>query len=193
MTADHGRRGKRVMGTKATVAIAALWILLSGAFTSVRAQQPQIPTLQVCNQTQVKGKALVKIASRSDATHAGAFTVLVELKCDPSGTGYPMGTLEIKDLSMSDSTVQGTITAVTFEQVTSTGKYSPTAYLNGRCKVLQVSGCRFWLMIADNKPANQTGTADVIGFLVFNGTGQRVAYGTGPVVEGDVAVAPTGN
>jgi len=181
------------LGTRTIVAIAAFCIPLLIAFTSVFAQQPQIPTLQVCNQTQVKGKALVKIANRSDAVHAGTFTVLIDMKCKPDGTGYPLGTFEIIDLSMSDSIVQGVISAVTFEQVTSTGKHSPTVYLNGRCKAENVRGCRFWVMIADNKGARQKGTPDVVGFLVLNGAGKRVAYGTGPVVEGDIAVFPASN
>lgn len=181
------------MVTRVIISIVTVCILLSGAFTLLCAQQPQIPTLQVCNQTQVKGKALVKIASRSDAIHSGIFTVIVDLKCDPAGTGYPAGTLKIVGLSMSDSLVQGTITAASIEQMTSTGKHTPTVYLNGRCKAGNVKGCRFWLMIADNKQPNASGTPDVVGFLVFNGAGQRVAYGTGPVVEGDIDVAPTGN
>jgi hypothetical protein len=36
-------------------------------------------------------------------------------------------------------------------------------------------------------------TADVVSFLVFDGTGKRIAYGTGPLVDGDIKVAPTGN
>ena len=181
------------MVTRVIISIVALCILLSGAFTLLRAQQPQIPTLQVCNKTQVEGKALVKIASRSDAVHKGTFTILIKLGCDPAGTGYPVGTLEIVKLSMSDSLVQGVITAVSFEQVTSTGKHTPTVYLNGRCKVEKASGCRFWLMIADNKKPNAKGTPDVVSFLVLDGSGKRVAYGTGPVVEGDIEVAPMGN
>ena len=95
------------MVTRVIISIVTVCILLSGAFTLLCAQQPQIPTLQVCNKTQVQGKALVKIASRSDVNHSGAFTVIVDLKCDPMGTGYPAGTLKIVDLSMSDSIVQG--------------------------------------------------------------------------------------
>ena len=53
-------------------------------------------------------------------------------------------------------------------------------------------GCRFWLMLADNKQANAQGTPDVVGFLIFDGTGKRVAYGTGPVVDGDIEVVATG-
>jgi hypothetical protein len=186
------RERESLMRTTVTVAVVALVILLSGVFTSVRAQQPQIPTLAVCNPTQAVGKALVKIARRSSPIppHAGTFTVRIELKCDPKGTGYPAGTLAI-DVDMSDSIVQGIITGVTFEQVTSTGRHTPTVYLNGRCKVANVPGCRFWLMIADNKRAKEKETPDVIGFLVFNGAGQRIAYGTGPVVQGDITVAPT--
>jgi hypothetical protein len=33
----------------------------------------------------------------------------------------------------------------------------------------------------------------VVSFLVFNSVGQRVAYGTGPVLKGDLQVSPTPN
>jgi len=182
------------MNTKVTLTIVAVWFLLLGTFNFVHAQQPQIPTLQVCNSTKVKGKATIKIDSRKDAVSSGTFTVIIDVTCNPGGVGYPDGTLEIKNVSMSDSIAKGTITAVTFEQVTSTGKHSPTIYLNGRCKVGEISGCRFWMTIADNKRADQReGTPDVVGFLVFDGTGKRVAYGTGPVAEGDIQVAPSSN
>lgn len=158
----------------------------------VSAQQPQIPTLQVCNQTIAKGEGLVKIASRQDAVHSGSFKFRFELKCDPA-VGYPTGTLSLVGISMSDSIVQGDLTATSFEQVTSTGKHTPTLYLNGRCKAGDVKGCRFWLLAANNKKPTVPGTPDIVSFLVFDGTGKRVAYGTGPVAEGDVDVAPTGN
>ena len=86
------------------------------------------------------------------------------------------------DVDMSDSIVQGTIIGETIEQLTSTGKHLPTAYLSGRCQASDVSGCRYWLMLANNSRESD-GTPDVVGFLVFDGAGVRVAYGTGPVVE----------
>jgi hypothetical protein len=47
-------------------------------------------------------------------------------------------------------------------------------------------------MIADNrKGADLRGTPDVVSFLVFDGQGKRVSYGTGPVVKGDIQVAPS--
>lgn len=170
--------------------------LMMLAFASgilVHAQQPQIPTLQVCNQTVARGRGVVKIESRADSLHSGVFSVEIDLKCDPNGDGYPAGTLKISDISMSDSSVQGTVLATAFEQVTTTGKHTPTLYLNGRCKAEKVNGCRFWMLIADNKRNDAQGTPDIISFLVFDGAGKRVAYGTGPVIRGDVTVQPTGN
>ena len=176
------------------VSVGGVSLLTFAAFGLAWAQQPQIPTLQVCNETQVGGKGVVKIASRADVSHSGTFAITIEVKCNRElNNGYSAGTFQIVNLSMSDSIVQGTIAAISLEQVTSTGKHTPTAYLNGRCRADKVIGCRFWLMLADNKKANQPGTPDVVSFLVFNSVGQRVAYGTGPVVEGDIQVAPTSN
>ena len=154
------------------------------------AQQPQIPTLQACNPTTVSGKAEVFIQARQALPLSGVFRVAIKLSCNPSGNGYPSGTLEMR-IDMSDSTIVGNLVATTFEQATTTGKHTPTTYLNGRCKSEKVPDCRFWMMLADNKKATAKGTPDVIGFLVFNAQGGRVAYGTGPVREGDISIAPT--
>lgn len=175
--------------------------LASAHAQAPQGSQPQIPSLQACNQTLARGAGQVKISNRADAFHSGTFVVRIDLKCDPAGTGYPTGALALTSLSMSDSTVQGAIVATTFEQVTSTGKHTPTIYLNGRCAVkpastseTPITGCRYWLMIADNgRSSVQAGTPDVVSFLAFNGLGTRIAYGTGPLVKGDVVIAPTAN
>ncbi len=178
------------MRATAILFVMAVSVLLSGAVTPARAQQPQIPTLQVCNPTTVAGGAAVVIQKRKDATHSGTFKIEIKLTCEPGGSGYPAGGFRLS-VDMSDSIITGTIDSTSLEQVTSTGKHTPTAYLNGRCKADNVRGCRFWLMLADNKQANSKGTPDIVGFLVFDGTGKRMAYGTGPVVDGDIEVAPT--
>lgn len=171
----------------------AMSLALALSAGAALAQQPQIPTLQVCNATSASGEGGVKIASRADVNHTGTFRVRLEVKCDPA-SGYPAGTLTLASISMSDSAVQGTLTATSFEQMTSTGKHNPTLYVNGRCKAEGIRGCRYWLMIANNRQqANASGTPDVVSFLVFDGTGKRVAYGTGPLADGDLNVAPTGN
>lgn len=173
------------------------------------AQKPQIPTLQVCNYTNVTGKAMVEIVKRKDRCHSGTFQLVIEsgnpLRCD-SATGYPTGAFRIANISMSDSTVNGDIYSTTIDQVTTTGKHTPTVYLSGKCKAkmekdkcgvlstLELKGCRYWLMIADNKlMSEEEGTPDIISFLVVDKDGRRIAYGTGPVVEGDIDVADTPN
>jgi len=111
---------------------ATLVSLLSDLFTAVQAQQVQIPTLQVCNKTKVQGTGLVRIARRTDSFSAGTFRVRTNLNCNPDGAGYPGGTLSMSDISMSDSNIKGAI-SMSVEQITTTGKHSPTVYLNGRC------------------------------------------------------------
>jgi len=179
---------------------ASLALFLVAAFHAgpSAAQQVQIPTLQVCNQTKVAAQAWVQIEARVDAFHSGTFLLRGDLFCDASPSGYPTGTLGVFGLSMSDSTVQGDILFTTFEQVTATGKHTPTAWVNGRCKAQDASGaaivgCRYWLMVADNARAPGGRTPDIVSLFVVDGTGKRIAYGTGPVVDGDVSVAPTSN
>jgi len=114
-------------------------MLIVGASPSVHAQQPQIPTLQVCNPTKVTGVATVVILSREDGPHSGKFRIEIQLTCDPDGDGYPSGSFRL-DVSMSDSIIDGTIISTSMEQVTTTGRATPTAYLNGRCKAAMVRG-----------------------------------------------------
>ena len=99
------------MRTKSVVALVSSGILLLVGRSESDAQQPQIPTLQVCNKTKASGNGLVKIDSRADAQH----------KRDGGGT------------------------------------------------------------------------PDVVGFLVVDAKGQRMAHAVGPVVDGHIEVAPTAN
>jgi hypothetical protein len=174
--------------------LATFVVVSASGYISASAQgtQPQIPTLQVCNNTKAFGRGIVQIDSRSDSTHSGKFTIFIDLKCDTQNQ-YPTGTMRITGLSMSDSIVQGTITSTGFEQATTTGKHTPTLFVNGRCTAGNIRGCRYWLMIADNKASGATGTFDVVSFLVFDGTGKRIAYGTGPVLDADLDVQDTPN
>src|SRR3989442_12089570 len=122
------------MRPRTTVALIGLALLGSRTVSAVWAQQPQIPTLQVCNETQVQGRALVKIQSRADASHSGSFKIALEAKRNrEANNGYPAGVITITELSMSDSIAQGTIAAVSLEQVTSTGKHTLTEYRTGPC------------------------------------------------------------
>ena len=60
------------------------------------------------------------------------------------------------------------------------------------------SGCRYWIMLADNQEGDNAvhgpqDTADVVGVLVMNGRGRRIAHGAGPVVSGEVSISPSRN
>ena len=185
--------------------ISATVLLLTAGCATLPGQVPQIPTLQVCNLTpnmSIKStpSAKVTILSRVDnVPHNGTFTVSVSMSCDANG--YPTGTLSISAISMSDSLVQGTITATTFEQLTSTGMATPTAYMNGRCTFATaaggLTGCHYWILMADNKqlltPVPVPTTPDIISFLVIDKSGKRIAYGTGPVTSGNIDITGTGN
>ena len=153
------------------------------------AQQIQIPTLQVCNLSHLDAYAFVNIESR------GKFSLRGKLICEPKNSGKISGALDIVDLSMNDSTIQGSIKFTTFDQVTSGGKETPTLWVNGQCDAKGVNGCRYWLMVVDNVKKGKTfqKTFDIVSFLVLDGNGQRVAYGTGSVVDGDLEVAYNGN
>ncbi|HMJ64361.1 MAG TPA: hypothetical protein VK615_03330 [Candidatus Binatia bacterium] len=152
----------------------------------------QIPNLHTSNRTRAKVKARVAIARRADAAHAGVFDVRGTLAFDPAADDYPGGALTIV-VDLSDS-AKGTFVVRTVEQLDATGKHTPTLFATGRCSIdadVKAVGCRYWLMMADNKRPDEEKTPDVISFLIYDRNGKRVAYGTGPVQEGDVAIGPT--
>jgi hypothetical protein len=181
-------------------------LLPLAACAILSAQVPQIPTLQVCNlgpNMTVKSTQPAKVTMQSrldNIGHTGTFIVNVSMSCDSNG--FPAGMLNITGISMTDSSVQGTIQATTFEQLTSTGMASPTAYMNGRCVLATSAGgpstaCHYWIMFVDNKqpltPVPVPTTPDIISFLVVDKSGKRIAYGTGPVTAGNLDITGNGN
>ncbi len=153
-----------------------------------------VPNLHVSTMSQVTGSASVFIKSRSDEyPHAGEFKVKASVIFDPASNNYPTGTIRIT-VDLSDS-IKATFTSKSIEVINSFGKHNPTIIFTGRCNVAlqeQISepkGCKYWVIIADNKADNQSGTPDIVGFVITDRTGSRIAYGTGPVKEGDLVVS----
>jgi hypothetical protein len=154
----------------------------------------QIPNFHISDKSKITGSGKVALLpNRQDSLHSGVFGVKVDVSFDPAVNDYPVGTVSI-DVDLSDS-FKGNATATSIEQVNCFGKHTPTAVITGRCKVDAAGttpvGCRFWLLIANNKAPSQPGTADVVGFVIYDRQGIKVAYGTGPL-EGDIVVSPTG-
>ena len=151
------------------------------------AQQTQIPTLQVCNHTLIKGAGTVRIASRADSTHSGSFKIEIGVVCRAKQGGIPSGNIRVTNISMTDSTIGPAFNSTLIEQVTSAGRSTPMAFINGRCD-WHGTPCRFWMMLTDNASEKGGKTPDIVSFLVFNPTGGRIAYASGPVVEGNIRI-----
>lgn len=154
-----------------------------------------IPAFHVSDISKADGSGDVFIASRKDAVASGVFQIKLAVHYTPPADEYPVGNLSIH-ADLSDS-ARGTFVATSIELINSYGKHNPTLYMTGRCKmdpaagVQQARGLRYWLMVANNKQAQDPrGTPDVVGFAVHDNTGARIAYGTGPLRAGDIAVAP---
>lgn len=154
-----------------------------------------IPAFHVSDQSKAKGNGDIFIQSRKDATHAGIFTVQLDVHFDPAVDLYPAGNLTIRT-DLTDS-AKGVFIATSIELINSYGKHNPTIYLTGRCNddiQPDAQGCRYWIMIANNRQPNTTapapGTPDVVGFAIHDRNGNRIAYGTGPVRTGDFEVMP---
>ena len=150
-----------------------------------------IPAFHVSDKSKVQGVGDVFIQSRKDAASSGVFTLRLDVKFDPAVDLYPVGTLFIKtDLNEG---AKGSFTATSIELINSYGRITPAVYLTGRCNddiQPDAKGCRFWVMIANNKKAAQDGTPDIVGFAIHDNNGNRIAYGTGPLKSGDFEVEP---
>lgn len=154
----------------------------------------QIPNLHTSNRNKAKFDAVVRIARRQDAVHSGVFRVRGSFSFDPATTDYPACSLSI-DVDLSDS-IKGTFVSKDVQQLDTTGKHTPTLFASGKCTLdgedsRQFRGCRYWLLLADNTRSPRDGAPDVVSFPIFDRTGKRVAYGTGPVEKGDIVIQPT--
>jgi hypothetical protein len=152
-----------------------------------------IPAFHVSTKSKVKGSARVFISARKQGALSGTFSLKISVNFDPAVNDYPNGVFTLKT-DLSDGTNTG-FEATSIELINSFGKHTPTIFLTGRCKSEngELKGLRYWLMVANNKKINdQNTTPDIIGFAIHDRNGNRINYGTGPVVEGDIVVEPFG-
>jgi hypothetical protein len=126
----------------------------------------QIPNLHASNRSKVSADgAIVFIKRRQDGSHSGQFTVTGSLSFNPAADAYPSGSMVIK-VDLNDS-VTGTIAVKTVEPLDTTGRATPTAYATGRCDFKAEPppvGCRYWIMLADNKRADEEDRNRQFGF-----------------------------
>jgi len=148
-----------------------------------------VPSFHISSRSRLKGKARVFIDSRQDTLHTGRFEVAADVHFDPTADAYPVGTLKIKvDLSES---AQANFSATSVELTNAFGKHNPTVALTGRCTTrsrVKGKGFRYWLLVANNKQTRTTKTPDIVSFAIHDNAGNQVAYGTGPVAQGDLEV-----
>lgn len=153
------------------------------------AQPVSIPTLQVCNAGKVNGTANLYFSRRDDINTNGTIDITVsDVTCDPqSSSPYPTGAITMR-FSLTESSVSD-VQVTLIEQMTTVGKHTPTSYMNGRCTANGGTvPCHFWLTFADNKVLSIDTPADVVGVLVVDRFGNRLAYGTGPIKSGDISI-----
>jgi hypothetical protein len=155
-----------------------------------------IPSLHDASRGAVRGAAKVFIQSRQDLAHPGTFDIKIDVRFDPGVGDYPVLNTLVLTSQLSDTPGPPAVSfsATTVDLTNSYGKHNPTIYITGRCKVdfQEFKGCKYWVLIANNKPRDGQGTADIVGFAVMDRNGNRVAYGTGPVQAGDLDVIAPG-
>jgi hypothetical protein len=134
-----------------------------------------IPAFHISDKSKVKGFGEVYIASRDDANTNGTFSLEINVEFDPSSQDYPTGSLAMK-VNLSDGS-NGSFQATTIELINSYGKHNPTVVLTGQCKdslTPDPKGCRYWIMIVNNKNTPQGGTPDILGFAIHDKFGEKI-------------------
>lgn len=147
-----------------------------------------IAAFDTSNKTQVKGEGKVFIDSRSGGGLSGIFKINIDVSFGPAFNDYPIGNLTIStDLSDSANSV---FTTESIEQINSHGKHNPTVILTGTIKenLQNIKGCRYWLLIANNKTSDNHQKTDVVSFGINDNKGNTVAYGTGDLTGGNIKV-----
>jgi hypothetical protein len=133
----------------------------------------------------VHGKTGGVWESRRDAEHSGRFVVSFDLDCTEGDPAVRILNLEIgaQELADNDPGIGPVIWGDSIEQLVTIGPaMTPTAFVVGSCKGSGSTGCRFWMMLVDNGDK----APDLIAFVVTDGSGKRLAYGAGPIAEGDL-------
>jgi hypothetical protein len=154
------------------------------------AQPPSPPQLQACSNLHVGGKAAGTWEGQRDTHHSGQFQLTIDLGCSGDTPGVEVRNLELqaRDLAGSDPGIERVISADGIVQLASAGPaMTPAVFITGSCQGGGSTGCRFWLMLVDND-AGQAKAQDFAAFLVTDGTGARLAYGAGPIDEGDISI-----
>jgi hypothetical protein len=150
-----------------------------------------IPAFHISSRSKARGKGQILISSRQDAVSSGVFKIVIDVQFDPATDDYPLGSIKI-ETDMSDS-FKGLFSSSSIELINSYGKQNPTICFTGRCKTgneKAPKGLRYWVVLVDNRGDGRQGTPDVVGFVIHDRNGNRVAYGTGPLQSGNIEVAP---
>lgn len=150
-----------------------------------------IPAFHISDKSKVEGEGTVFIASRVATPISGNFSLKILAQFDPGLHDYPIGGFTLK-VDLSDGAI-GAFKSTTVELINSYGKHNPTIVLTGQCKDSinpDAKGCRYWLIIANNKKRDARETADIVGFAIHDRNGARIAYGMGPVKSGDFEIDP---
>jgi hypothetical protein len=158
--------------------------------SDVGSQPITLPAVQECRDTHASGLTSGVLENRKDAQHSGQFRLTFDLGCSGASSDVQVRNLEIhaQELADSDKGIERVISEDGPVKLVSIGPaMAPTVFVSGPCRGGGPNGCQFWLMLVDN--GSDSGTAsDLVSFLVSDKSGKRLAYGTGPIKQGDVLI-----
>jgi hypothetical protein len=135
-----------------------------------------IPAFHVSGLSKAKGQGEVFISCHKESGSSHIFHLDMNVHFDPAVDNCPAGMLSIQT-EMSNG-AKGIFIASTFELINSYGRQDPTIYLTGMCKSDLYTGCRYWVMVVNNKKNNHR-SPDIVGFCIHDSSGNRIAYGAG--------------
>jgi hypothetical protein len=148
-----------------------------------------LPLFRKTVSNVVKGDGKVFIATRKDANTYGLFILSLDVRYNPAADHEPQGTVRMK-VDLSDC-LKATFISTHIALIYSGKNQRPVVYLTGSCVAATDDappGLRYWIKLSYGAFDNTT--PEEVGFVIHDFKGNRVAYGSGPLSSGQIAVLP---
>ncbi len=148
-----------------------------------------IPAFLRSVSNRIKGDGKIFIPSRKDAVSSGMFDISLAIQFGRRANDELRGSILLKaDLRNS---LKATFTATSIELIHAHHNHEQAVYLTGSCNATTENppdGLRYWVKVAYDHYKKDA--PECVGFVVHDKKGNRVAYGTGPLVSGSIQMNP---
>ncbi len=144
-----------------------------------------IPTFLRPATNRIKGDGKIFIPTRKEEVSSVMFEFSMAIPLVKRANDELGGSILVK-ADLRDS-LKATFTATSIELINAHHNHEQAVYLTGNCKATTENppdGLRYWVKVAYDQYKKDA--PECVGFVVHDKNGNRVAYGTGPLVSGNI-------